>query len=67
MTDIEAMRADLALSCRILAETGCVREITGHVSARIPGTDDILVRCRPLQDPGVSFVRLSIRGVGDRS
>ena len=55
MTDIEAMRADLALSCRILAETGCVREITGHVSARIPGTDDILVRCRPLQDPGVSF------------
>jgi ribulose-5-phosphate 4-epimerase/fuculose-1-phosphate aldolase len=55
LTDIEAMRADLALSCRILAETGCVREITGHVSARIPGTDHILVRCRPLQDPGVSF------------
>jgi ribulose-5-phosphate 4-epimerase/fuculose-1-phosphate aldolase len=25
------------------------------VSARVPGTDDILVRCRPLQDPGVSF------------
>jgi ribulose-5-phosphate 4-epimerase/fuculose-1-phosphate aldolase len=55
LTDIEALQADLALSCRILAETGCVREITGHVSARIPGTDDILVRCRPLQDPGVSF------------
>jgi ribulose-5-phosphate 4-epimerase/fuculose-1-phosphate aldolase len=55
LTDIEAMRAELALSCRILADTGCVREITGHVSARIPGTDDILVRCRPLQDPGVSF------------
>jgi ribulose-5-phosphate 4-epimerase/fuculose-1-phosphate aldolase len=55
LTDVDAMRADLALSCRILAETGCVREITGHVSARVPGTDDILVRCRPLQDPGVSF------------
>jgi len=55
LTDIEDMRAELALSCRILADTGCVREITGHVSARIPGTDDILVRCRPLQDPGVSF------------
>jgi ribulose-5-phosphate 4-epimerase/fuculose-1-phosphate aldolase len=25
------------------------------VSALVPGTDDVLVRCRPLQDPGVSF------------
>jgi ribulose-5-phosphate 4-epimerase/fuculose-1-phosphate aldolase len=53
--DVDDLRRDLAMSCRILAETGCVREITGHVSARIPGTDEILVRCRPLDDPGVRY------------
>lgn len=52
---VEDLRALVALSCRILAATGCVREITGHVSARVPGTDRILVRCRPPQDPGVRF------------
>jgi ribulose-5-phosphate 4-epimerase/fuculose-1-phosphate aldolase len=51
----EELRHQLALSCRILATTGCVREITGHVSARIPGSDMIMVRCRPLNDPGVEF------------
>jgi ribulose-5-phosphate 4-epimerase/fuculose-1-phosphate aldolase len=57
--DIEQLRRDLVLSCLILAETGCVREITGHVSARIPGTDEMLVRCRPLQDPGVQYTTLA--------
>jgi ribulose-5-phosphate 4-epimerase/fuculose-1-phosphate aldolase len=28
--------------------------VTGHVSARIPGTSDMLVRCRPAHDPGVA-------------
>lgn len=58
MTDVdevEELRRLVALSCRILAWTGCVREITGHVSARIPGTDEFFVRCRPPQDPGVEF------------
>ena len=52
---VEELRKLVALSCRILARTGCVREITGHVSARIPGTDEFVVRCRPPQDPGVEF------------
>lgn len=53
--EVEELRGIVALSCRILALTGCVREITGHVSARIPGTDEVVVRCRPPQDPGVEF------------
>jgi ribulose-5-phosphate 4-epimerase/fuculose-1-phosphate aldolase len=53
--EVEELRRLVALSCRILARTGCVREITGHVSARIPGTDEVVVRCRPPQDPGVEF------------
>jgi ribulose-5-phosphate 4-epimerase/fuculose-1-phosphate aldolase len=55
VSEWDQLRADVALACRILAETGCVREITGHVSARVPGTGKILVRCRPPQDPGVRF------------
>ncbi len=53
--DIQALRESVALSCRILAATGCVREITGHVSMRVPDSDMFLVRCRPPHDPGVQF------------
>lgn len=53
--ELDGLRADLALACRILAAAGCVREITGHVSSRISGSDDILVRCRRPEDPGVEF------------
>jgi ribulose-5-phosphate 4-epimerase/fuculose-1-phosphate aldolase len=45
-------------ACHILAANNCVREITGHVSARIPGTDEILLRCRRPNDPGVEFTIL---------
>jgi ribulose-5-phosphate 4-epimerase/fuculose-1-phosphate aldolase len=53
------LRKQLLDACHILAATGCVREITGNVSARLPGTDEILVRCRrrPV-DPGVEFTIL---------
>lgn len=56
--DLEQLQRDLVMSCRILAATGCVREITGHVSARIPGTDEMFVRCRPIRDPGVEYTAL---------
>jgi ribulose-5-phosphate 4-epimerase/fuculose-1-phosphate aldolase len=52
---VHQLRRQLALSCRILAAAGCVREITGHVSARIPDSEDIFVRCRRPEDPGVQF------------
>jgi ribulose-5-phosphate 4-epimerase/fuculose-1-phosphate aldolase len=55
VADVQRLRVLLAQACRILAATGCVREITGHVSARIPGTQQILVRCRRPRDPGVEF------------
>jgi ribulose-5-phosphate 4-epimerase/fuculose-1-phosphate aldolase len=52
---LEALRAKVALSCRILSRQGIMREVTGHVSARVPGTDDILIRCRSQAgDPGVA-------------
>jgi len=69
-TEIEELRGQLLDCCHILAKTGCVREITGNVSARIPGTNEMLLRCRRPNDPGVEFTilddirRLNIEGRG---
>jgi ribulose-5-phosphate 4-epimerase/fuculose-1-phosphate aldolase len=41
--EVAALRRKVALSCRILAMMGLVKETTGHVSARVPGTDRITV------------------------
>ena len=67
---IAGLRRQVADACLILAATGCVREVTGHVSARISGTNEMLLRCRRPNDPGVEFTilndirRLSLDGRG---
>jgi ribulose-5-phosphate 4-epimerase/fuculose-1-phosphate aldolase len=54
--DAEAeLRRSVTLACRILAVAGLVREITGHVSARIPGTEEMLIRCRGVDEYGLRF------------
>ena len=40
------LRFKVATSSRILGMQGLVRESTGHVSARIPGKDEMWIRCR---------------------
>ena len=68
--EVAALRQQVLDACLILAATGCVRELTGHVSARIPGTNEMLLRCRRPNDPGVEFTilddirRLSVEGRG---
>lgn len=65
------LKQTVADSCRILAMTGLVREITGHVSARLPGTDEMVVRCRREMDPGVAGTlpadvkRVDLQGDGE--
>jgi ribulose-5-phosphate 4-epimerase/fuculose-1-phosphate aldolase len=65
------LRAQVALSCRILALTGVVREILGHVSARIPDTDEMFIRCRGVTEFGLAFTdaaairRLHLDGTGE--
>ncbi len=49
------LREKVAQSCRILAQHGLVKGSTGHVSARVPGRDEILVRGRPKVDRGLRF------------
>ena len=56
MTDGESqLRSDVALACRILAVAGLVKEITGHVSARIPGSEEMFIRCRGEDEFGLRY------------
>ncbi len=70
MADLDELRAKVAQSCRILAMTGLVKEITGHVSARIPGTDEMFIRCRGDDEFGLPYTgpeairRLTFDGEG---
>ena len=52
---LEELRSKVALSCRILAMMGLVKEITGHVSVRIPGSDQMFIRCRGVDEYGLPF------------
>lgn len=55
---------------RILGMHGLVREITGHVSARIPGTNEMFIRCRGGNERGLLYTdiqqirRLDFNGQG---
>jgi ribulose-5-phosphate 4-epimerase/fuculose-1-phosphate aldolase len=52
---LDELRHKVALSCRILALTGLVKEITGHVSARVPGAQEMVIRCRGDDEYGLPF------------
>ena len=43
---LEKLRKRVALSCRILVMEGLVEGILGHVSVRIPQSDEMFIRCR---------------------
>jgi ribulose-5-phosphate 4-epimerase/fuculose-1-phosphate aldolase len=51
----EDLRTNVALACRILAMFGVVSGTAGHVSARIPGTDEMWIRCRGGNEDGLLF------------
>ncbi len=58
-THLDDLREKVALSCRILAREGLVEGILGHVSVRIAGSDEMLIRCRSGEECGVLFTRAS--------
>ncbi len=51
---VEEAREKVALSCRILVMEKLAVETFGHVSARLPGSDEILMRCRGNNERGVN-------------
>jgi ribulose-5-phosphate 4-epimerase/fuculose-1-phosphate aldolase len=60
----EELRKKVAISCRILAMEGLVDGILGHVSARIPGKNEMFIRCRGKNENGVRYTTIdSIRKV----
>lgn len=56
---LDELREKVALSCRILANEGLVEGMLGHVSARVPGENEMLIRCRGDDDYGVIFTKNS--------
>jgi ribulose-5-phosphate 4-epimerase/fuculose-1-phosphate aldolase len=52
---LDQLREKVAMACRILAQHAIVKGTMGHVSTRVPGTNDILIRGRPPVDPGLRF------------
>ena len=55
----DQLREMVATSCRIIAQHRLAKGSTGHVSVRIPGSDDIWVRGRPNIDKGLRFAEAS--------
>jgi ribulose-5-phosphate 4-epimerase/fuculose-1-phosphate aldolase len=51
----EDLRQKVAVAIRILAMQGCMTDIMGHVSARIPDTSDMFIRCRGGNERGLIY------------
>jgi ribulose-5-phosphate 4-epimerase/fuculose-1-phosphate aldolase len=56
MTDLSHLRHLVARSCRILGKLNLTKEPSGHVSARAPGSDRILIKARGPAESGLRFV-----------
>jgi ribulose-5-phosphate 4-epimerase/fuculose-1-phosphate aldolase len=54
---VRDLRKKIALSCRILGNRGVTRGAFGHVSARIPGSDRILIKSKGSDEAALEFAR----------
>ncbi|HEV8014181.1 MAG TPA: class II aldolase/adducin family protein [Stellaceae bacterium] len=55
MSATDDLRALVAQSCRVLGRLDLTNAATGHVSARIPGQDRVLIRARGPDETGVRY------------
>ena len=55
MSESDDLRARVAEACRVLARLDLAKAATGHVSARLPGSDRILIRARGPGELGVRY------------
>jgi ribulose-5-phosphate 4-epimerase/fuculose-1-phosphate aldolase len=56
MSDVSKLRELVAQSCRILGKLNLTKEPSGHVSARLPGENGILIKARGPEEAGLRFV-----------
>lgn len=52
---VSELRKKVALACRIVGGQGLTRGSLGHVSARIPGTDRVLIKGKGVNEEAVEF------------
>jgi ribulose-5-phosphate 4-epimerase/fuculose-1-phosphate aldolase len=55
VNDIERIRERVARACRVLGRLDLTKAAMGHVSARIPGRDTLLIRARGPGELGVRY------------
>jgi L-fuculose-phosphate aldolase len=55
MTDIDELRERIAAACRVVGTLGLTRAATGHISARLPGTNRVFIRARGPNELGVRY------------
>ena len=55
MNDIDDIRERVAQACRVLGTLDLTKAATGHVSARLPGTERVFVRARGGDELGVRY------------
>ena len=56
MAEENSLKELLAVSCRILGKLNMTKEPSGHVSARIPGSENIYIKARGRAESGLRFV-----------
>jgi len=56
MSDLSKLRELVAQSCRILGKLNLTKEPSGHVSARVPGEERVLIKARGPEESGLRFV-----------
>jgi 3,4-dihydroxyphthalate decarboxylase len=52
---VDELRAQVAQACRVIGGLGLTKAATGHISARVPGTNTILIRARGPDEMGVRY------------
>jgi L-fuculose-phosphate aldolase len=55
MSEIERLRERVARACRVLGRLDLTKAAMGHVSARLPGTNNIVIRARGPAELGVRY------------
>jgi len=56
MSDLSRLRELVAQSCRVLGKLNLTKEPSGHVSARVPSEDRVLIKARGPEESGLRFV-----------
>jgi L-fuculose-phosphate aldolase len=52
---VQQLRERVAKACRVIGKLELTKAATGHISARVPGTDTLLIRARGPDESGVRF------------